>query len=178
PSHPGRGRALARACAPPARSLAPRLQQLRQCLERGHLLRPCGPAGEAPAGASACRRVRTGPLDRASPTEPDRVSWRRHLLVPAALSVVAVGPYRWIRHPNYLALILEFAALPLVGGAYFCAVGLSVLNGALLWRRIWAEESLLDLHPDYRRQMAGKPRFIPRVCGLASGQKRHPVARR
>ena len=107
-----------------------------------------------------------------------RGRWTVRALVPADLSVVAVGPYRWIRHPNYLALILEFAALPLVGGAYFCAVGLSVLNGALLWRRIWAEESLLDLHPDYRRQMAGKPRFIPRVCGLASGQKRHPVARR
>jgi methyltransferase len=103
--------------------------------------------------------------------------WTVRAVVPADLRVSAEGPYRWIRHPNYVALILEFAALPLVAGAYFCAVSLSAVNGALLWRRIAAEESLLERHPEYRRLMAHKPRFIPRFF-LASGQKRQPVARR
>jgi methyltransferase len=103
--------------------------------------------------------------------------WTVRALVPADLQVTADGPYRWIRHPNYLALILEFAGLPLVGGAYFCAVTLSGLNGALLWRRIASEESLLERHADYRRLMAHKPRFVPRIIPLASGQKRQPVAR-
>ena len=92
-----------------------------------------------------------------------RRRWTVRAVVPTDLQVVTDGPYRWIRHPNYVALILEFAALPLIGGAYLCAVTLSAVNGALLWRRIAAEESLLERHPEYRRLMAGKPRFFPRI---------------
>ncbi len=92
-----------------------------------------------------------------------RHGWTVRAVVPTDLHVVAEGPYRWIRHPNYVALILEFAALPLIGGAYLCAITLSAVNGALLWKRIAAEESLLDRHAEYRRLMAGKPRFFPRI---------------
>jgi len=45
-------------------------------------------------------------------------AWTVRALVPADLPVVDRGPYRFIRHPNYLALGLEFAGLPLLGGAY------------------------------------------------------------
>jgi len=90
-------------------------------------------------------------------------AWTARALVPADLSVVDRGPYRFIRHPNYLALGLEFGGLPLLGGAYCSAVSLSLVNGWLLSRRIREEEALLMTVPDYRRRMAGKPRFIPRL---------------
>ena len=92
-----------------------------------------------------------------------RQAWTVRALVPADLPVVDRGPYRFIRHPNYLALGLEFAGLPLLGGAYVSAVVLSVVNGWLLSERIQQEEALLMAIPDYRRRMGGKPRFVPRL---------------
>ena len=47
-----------------------------------------------------------------------RSSWNVHAVVPDNLRVVDIGPYRFIRHPNYVALGLEFLGLPLIGGAY------------------------------------------------------------
>ena len=99
-----------------------------------------------------------------------RQSWTVRAVVPTKLQVEAGGPYRWIRHPNYLALLLEFAALPLIGGAYLCAIALSAINGILLWGRITAEESLLQEHAEYRRLMGGKPRFFPRMGARPTGR--------
>lgn len=89
--------------------------------------------------------------------------WNVRALVPRDLHVIDAGPYRFIRHPNYLALMLEFAGLPLIGGAYVCAVALSGLNGLLLAARIADEEALLERVPEYRRLMGAKPRFLPRL---------------
>jgi methyltransferase len=84
-------------------------------------------------------------------------------VVPSDLRVVDRGPYRFIRHPNYLALGLEFLGLPLIGGAYVSAVGLGVANALLLRRRIHEEDALLMAIPAYRQRMGDKPRFLPRV---------------
>jgi methyltransferase len=92
-----------------------------------------------------------------------RTEWNVRALVPTDLRVVDRGPYRFIRHPNYVALGLEFLGLPLMGGAYWTATGLSAANALVLWRRITEEEALLLAIPEYRRKMAGKPRFIPRL---------------
>jgi len=91
-----------------------------------------------------------------------RDQWNVRAFVPQGLRVVDAGPYRWVRHPNYVAVALEFASLPVIGGAYWSAAGLSLLNGLLLWDRIRSEEALLDAVPAYRERMAGKPRFLPR----------------
>lgn len=88
-------------------------------------------------------------------------AWNVHAEVPRDLRPVVAGPYRYIRHPNYLALVLEFAAIPMVAGASVSAVVLSALNGAVLYRRIGAEERLLDASPAYREAFAGRARFIP-----------------
>jgi methyltransferase len=88
--------------------------------------------------------------------------WTVRAVVPSSLDVVDHGPYRFVRHPNYVALALEFAALPLAGGAYLSAVLLSLLNAVALWPRIRAEEALLGAIPAYRNRMASKPRFLPR----------------
>jgi len=94
-----------------------------------------------------------------------RDAWTVRAVVPSDLPVVDRGPYRFIRHPNYVALGLEFLGLPLIGGAYLSAVGLGVANALLLRRRIGDEEALLMAIPAYRQQMAHKPRFMPRLSG-------------
>ena len=76
---------------------------------------------------------------------------------------VSHGPYRFIRHPNYLVVITEIATLPLVGGAVWTACIWTVLNGLVLARRIPLEESHLFRISGYRDVMGGKGRFIPRV---------------
>jgi len=94
-----------------------------------------------------------------------RRSWTVRAVVPSDLAVIDRGPYRWIRHPNYVALGLEFLGLPLIGGAYASALGLGVANALLLGRRIHEEEALLMAIPAYRQRMAHKPRFLPRFIG-------------
>jgi methyltransferase len=91
-----------------------------------------------------------------------REQWNVRAVVPDDLRVIDRGPYRFIRHPNYVALGLEFLGLPLIGGAYASAAGLSLGNALLLRRRIVEEEALLDAIPGYRERMGEKPRFIPR----------------
>jgi methyltransferase len=92
-----------------------------------------------------------------------RGSWTVRAVVPSDLRIVDRGPYRYIRHPNYLALGLEFLGLPLIGGAYASAAGLGVANALLLRRRIREEDALLMAIPGYRERMADKPRFLPRL---------------
>ena len=75
---------------------------------------------------------------------------------------VSHGPYRFIRHPNYLVVIIEIVTLPLVGGAVWTASIFTVLNGLVLARRIPLEESHLFRISGYRDVMGGKGRFIPR----------------
>jgi len=75
---------------------------------------------------------------------------------------VSDGPYRFIRHPNYLVVIVEIASLPLLGGAVWTALLFSFLNGIVLYRRIPLEESHLFRIPGYREAMGMKGRFLPR----------------
>jgi len=82
--------------------------------------------------------------------------------VSSGIRVETGGPYRWIRHPNYVAVGLEFLCLPLTVGAVPEAVLLSLANAAVLVPRIRAEERLLDRVPGYREAFRGVPRFIPR----------------
>jgi len=43
--------------------------------------------------------------------------WNTRVICVPGLAAVHSGPYRWIRHPNYVAVALEVIALPLLGGA-------------------------------------------------------------
>ena len=96
-------------------------------------------------------------------------AWNVKGLVPEEMTVVTRGPYRWIRHPNYLAVVAEFACLPVAVRAYGEAVLLSAANAAVLYPRIRAEEALLDRVPGYREAFAGVPRFLP-TKGRARGR--------
>ncbi|MBB2915274.1 methyltransferase [Streptosporangium becharense] len=71
--------------------------------------------------------------------------WNTEVIVVPGLSVVERGPYRlpWLRHPNYVAVAVEGAALPLVYGAWVTALVFTVLNAALMVVRIRCEEAAL-----------------------------------
>lgn len=88
-------------------------------------------------------------------------SWNVRAVVPADMRPVTGGPYRFVRHPNYLAVALEFAALPLAGGATWSALGLSVLDVVVLADRIREEERLLAAVPGYAEAFRGRARLIP-----------------
>jgi methyltransferase len=88
-------------------------------------------------------------------------AWNVRAAVPDELEPVIEGPYAFIRHPNYVAVVLEFLALPLIAGARSSALLLSALNALVLFDRISAEERLLESSPAYRRAFAGRARFIP-----------------
>ncbi len=90
-------------------------------------------------------------------------SWNVRAVVPDDLRPVTSGPYRFVRHPNYLAVALEMWALPMAGGAWRSAMILSSLNALVLWPRIRAEERLLMAVPGYDEAFRGKARFLPGV---------------
>lgn len=89
--------------------------------------------------------------------------WNARLIGREEQPVVTAGPYRYIRHPNYLAVVLEIAAVPLLVGAYWTALAASLANAAVLWRRIRAEEAYLDSVEGYPEAFGDKARFIPGV---------------
>lgn len=69
--------------------------------------------------------------------------WNTRVIVVPGLQPVTRGPYRWLRHPNYLAVALEGVALPMVHGAWLTALIFSLLNAQLLRTRIRCEEKAL-----------------------------------
>jgi methyltransferase len=80
---------------------------------------------------------------------------------PAGAPPVSHAIYRYLRHPNYLGVILEIAALPLLHTAYVTALVFSVANGILLRFRIRAEEAALSGSSDYAARFQGRARFLP-----------------
>ncbi|WP_329459278.1 isoprenylcysteine carboxyl methyltransferase family protein [Streptomyces sp. NBC_01497] len=73
--------------------------------------------------------------------------WNTKVLVVPGLPLVAGGPYRlrWLRHPNYVAVVAEGVALPLVHTAWLTALVFTVLNAWLLTVRIRCENKALTL---------------------------------
>jgi methyltransferase len=71
--------------------------------------------------------------------------WTTRILALPGAPLISRGPYRWLRHPNYLAVTVEIAALPLVHTAWLTATVFSLANAAVLAVRIHAEEAALAL---------------------------------
>lgn len=69
--------------------------------------------------------------------------WNTRVLVVPGLPLVAAGPYRVLSHPNYVAVVVEGLALPLVHCAWLTAAGFTVLNALLLRVRIRCEDTAL-----------------------------------
>jgi methyltransferase len=72
------------------------------------------------------------------------VYWNTRIFILPNSKMIASGPYRWLKHPNYLTVNIEFLVIPLVFGAYFTAVIWFLINYAFLkFVRIPAEENAL-----------------------------------
>jgi methyltransferase len=69
--------------------------------------------------------------------------WNTRIIVVPGLPLVDRGPYRWMPHPNYVAVVLEGIALPLVHTAWITAAVFTAANAALLRVRISAENAAL-----------------------------------
>ena len=69
--------------------------------------------------------------------------WTTRIIVVPNAPLVRKGPYRVLRHPNYLVVLLEFALLPLALGSWPLALVFSIANAILLAWRINVEESAL-----------------------------------
>lgn len=88
--------------------------------------------------------------------------WTTNIMVLPEAPPVASGLYQRIRHPNYLGVILEIAAVPLIHTAWWTALAFTVLNAAVLRVRIRAEEQALCEANAYDASVGQQPRFIPR----------------
>lgn len=87
--------------------------------------------------------------------------WNLRVVVLPGGPVATGGPYRWVRHPNYLAVVVETVALPLVHTAWLTAGVSAVVLAPLLARRIRLEEAALARHTDWATAFAGRGRLLP-----------------
>jgi methyltransferase len=69
--------------------------------------------------------------------------WNTRVIVVPGARLVGAGPYRFLRHPNYVAVVLEVAALPLVHSAWLTATIFSGANAVLLTVRVRCENTAL-----------------------------------
>ena len=69
--------------------------------------------------------------------------WTTRIITLPDAPLVRSGPFRYLRHPNYLLVVAEIAVLPLAFGAVAIAATFSALNLALIARRIRIEDSVL-----------------------------------
>ena len=73
--------------------------------------------------------------------------WNTLVVVVPGMPRVTGGPYRWLRHPNYVAVVIEGIALPMVGFAWVTAIVFTVLNAWLLTVRLRVENAALATLP-------------------------------
>lgn len=69
--------------------------------------------------------------------------WNTLVIVVPQAPLVDRGPYRWLHHPNYVAVVVEGVALPLVHTAWLTAAGFTLVNALLLTVRIRVENAAL-----------------------------------
>ena len=75
-------------------------------------------------------------------------NWNTRILVVPGAKPVRRGPYRYLKHPNYVVVVVEILTFPLIFGAWITALIFSALNAVLLWVRIREENRAL-------RELAG-----------------------
>ena len=83
--------------------------------------------------AAACQGLRWWCITSLGP------HWNPRVIVVPGAPLVARGPYRWLKHPNYVAVALEFVALPLVHTAWLTALAGSALDALVLRTRLRVE---------------------------------------
>jgi methyltransferase len=102
--------------------------------------------------------------------------WNTRIIVFPGMAPISRGPYRFMRHPNYLAVIVEVACVPLIHGCWLTAVVFSIGNAALLRVRIRAEEAALG--PRYALEFGGRLRLMPKLPRRNAPRESNARARR
>jgi methyltransferase len=69
--------------------------------------------------------------------------WTLPIMTLPEVPVIKSGIYRYLRHPNWLGVILEIPAIPLIHSAYLTATFFSIVNAVLIILRVQAEEKAL-----------------------------------
>jgi methyltransferase len=87
--------------------------------------------------------------------------WNVRVIVIPNLPVIKRGLYKYIRHPNYLAVIVEIMALPMIHTAWITAFSFTVFNAWMLFVRIRCEERALSENSDYLNAFNLRGRFFP-----------------
>lgn len=87
--------------------------------------------------------------------------WTLPIMTVPGSGAVHSGPYSYIRHPNWLGVILEITFLPLIHTAYLTSLVFSIANAILMSKRIKSEEEALTQDTDYKSVFINKPRFFP-----------------
>ncbi len=91
--------------------------------------------------------------------------WNTRVIVVPDFPAEIGGPYTFLRHPNYVAVVIELAILPLMHGAWITALVWGVANFFLLRVRIQVEEEALSKACDYQARMGDRRRFVPGGSG-------------
>jgi methyltransferase len=104
--------------------------------------------------------------------------WNVRILVLPGVAPVRSGIYGRLRHPNYLAIVIEFVAAPMVFGAWRTAVVISALNAVPLAVRIRAEDDALRRAASGSAGPARAPRWRVRASWSARRPGRRPSPRR
>jgi len=87
--------------------------------------------------------------------------WNTKIIVVPHATVIKKGPYKFLKHPNYLIVTLEFVVIPLLFQAYGTLIAFSLLNALILMIRIPAEERALCDHTKYNEVFHKTSRFLP-----------------
>lgn len=103
----------------------------------------------------------TGQLLRYFSMQALGVRWTLPLITLPGTPAVNHGIYTYLRHPNWLGVILEIAAVPLIHGAFLTAISFSIINAFLMAKRVQAEEQALSQDSDYLAMFADRSRFLP-----------------
>src|SRR3972149_1693182 len=69
--------------------------------------------------------------------------WNTKIIVLSGSSLIKKGPYSFLKHPNYIAVITEIFVIPLVFSCYITCIFFSILNIFVIIRRIKIEEAAL-----------------------------------
>jgi methyltransferase len=89
--------------------------------------------------------------------------WNTKIIVLPKVDVVRKGPYRFIKHPNYLVVSVELLVVPLLFDAYITACLFTILNVIMLSIRIPAEEKALRELTEYEGNFGSCNRFLPKL---------------
>jgi methyltransferase len=109
---------------------------------------------------AACGLLVLGQILRYAAMSALQERWTARIFILPGVPPVTHGIYRYIRHPNYLGVVLEVAALPSIFGDWITAIACSVANVVILCIRIRAEEAALEAAGGYAQAFAHTGRFF------------------